>query len=208
MMTMPHSAYHLLHLLDTGAAPERARAHSQLVALGAQAVDPLVEAVRAGRGRSAWQGLRILIEIDALRAWPVIKEALYADSPLLAQTAASVLAQYGIRAVPVLIHALPHVPYIVQLAVVTSLIEIGDKRAVAPLMDLLTCTDSDTLRYTIIQGLGVLGVHEAVPLIAPYQDDENHHVRKRARTALVRLGALGPTASHNNATHRPTEEQS
>ena len=56
-------------------------------------------------------------------------------------------------------------------------------------MQLLPKAEAGSLRYTIIQTLGVLGDPQAIDLIRNYLDDPDHHVRSRAEVALDRLGA-------------------
>jgi HEAT repeat protein len=68
-----------------------------------------------------------------------------------------------------------------------ALIAIDYQAAIDPLIRLLTITESSEVRYTAIEGLGLLNAAQAVDLIRSFAHDDNHHVQERAQTALNRL---------------------
>jgi HEAT repeat protein len=54
-------------------------------------------------------------------------------------------------------------------------------------MTVLATTNYPTLRYLIIQALGVIGDPIAIPPILTFRNDPDHHVRERVKIALQRL---------------------
>jgi len=65
-------------------------------------------------------------------------------------------------------------------------------------MEILSTTPSSDLQHTIIQTLGVLGDARAAELIRSFQHHENHHIRKRAQAALLRLESQSSSSDHSS----------
>lgn len=184
----PVSVQALLNDLDSLDHETRARAHTQLVALGTEAVEPLIAAMRRGEGRKCWLSVQALAEIRDERVIPALIQMLNANHVILRQTVAEALGKLGdLRAVPPLIEVLDVGPVTVQLWAATSLGLLKDRRAVDPLIAVLQSTLSSTMRHTVIRALENIGDPRAVPAIVPFQDDEDPHVRSRSEKALKKL---------------------
>lgn len=182
------SAQALIRDLDSIDHETRTRAHIELVALGSQAVDTLIDAIRRAEGRKCWLSVHALAEIQDERVIPALIELLRSHHVIVRQTVAEILGKLGDpRAVCPLIDALSAGPVTVQMWAATSLGLLGDGRAVDPLIDALQSTFSSTVRHTIIRALENLGDPRAVPFIVPFLEDEDPHVRSRSEKAIHSL---------------------
>jgi HEAT repeat protein len=175
--------------LDSTDFDVRQAAKDELLAAGSAVIEPLIAATQVLTQRRCWEAASILVQIDDPRAAQALKVAFKSGHPILAQTAIRGLVRYGGRFTTVLVEALPNSRELIQLEIVQALEEIGARTAVSALMTLLRTAESSVLRYTIIQALGVLGDPKAVALIRTFQNDEDHHVRKRANIAIERLAS-------------------
>lgn len=179
----------LIEKLDIIDLEVRLAAQHNLIERGAEAFEPLVEALRGDMGARCWVAAKIIVQIDAARAVDPLLEAL-AHSPLiiLRQTAAQLLGKLGdSRVVPALIKALADDSILVQLTVAEALGNLGDSRAVSPLISVLQGSESTTIQHTVIRALSSLGDPCAIEAILPFVNDENHHVRSWAVDALHKL---------------------
>jgi HEAT repeat protein len=191
----------LIEDLDSDNWAIRENAKNLLLKFGTASVDRLMAAVRSQTGHRCWIAATILAEIEDPRCLECLKEALLSSHPVLGQVAAKSLEQYGELAVKALIEALPNGHKTVKPTIVVTLEKIGDPRAVGVLMDMLETTDWPSLRYSLIQALGVLGDMRAVELIRSFQHDENHHVRKCVQIALEHLSASTPRPAACSSSH-------
>jgi HEAT repeat protein len=173
--------------LDSIETSIRQVAIDNLLTTGTEAVEPLIVTMQGQKSRQAWEAAAILAQIDDPRWIQPMKDMLMASNLILASVAAATLERFGESVVDTFIEALPKCKAITQLQVIGILERIGDRRCVDLLMDILSTTDSPDLQHTIIQTLGTLGDSRAIELIRKFQNDENHHVRKRALVALLRL---------------------
>jgi HEAT repeat protein len=165
----------------------RASAAHQLVQMGGEAVEPLIETVRQGSGKQSWRALKVLTSIPD-RVFDVLCEAVTAAHPIVRETAAAELGKTGDpRALPLLVTALDDTHPNVQLWAAQALRDLGDPQAVSTLLERLPQVVSASMRYTIIEALGVLGDASIIPSILPYRDDPDHHVRDRVQAALKKL---------------------
>ena len=187
----------LIDALDNEDVHLRQSARAQLRRLKSDAMEPLIKTVQSQIGLKCLGAASILAEIEDERLIAPLVSVLSSRNPLLGQIAARALLKYGDRVVESLIDALPRCHYITQLHVVSSLEELGDIRAVEPLMGILANTNSAVLRYTVIQTLGVLGDRRAIALIKRFENDDDHHVRTRVEIALKRLGAAPSDPAEN-----------
>ena len=161
-------------------------AEEQLLALGAAAVQPLIDSMNDGPDKISWRVAGVLLKINDDRIFPALVEGLSSANILVRQIIAQGFGKLGdIRAVPVLIDGLSDdgAP-IVQLSVVTALGMLADKRAVDPLVTILLNTEFAALRHTIIKVLGEIGDDSLIEIFRQFEHDENHHVRNRVRDAL------------------------
>ncbi|MHB8625442.1 MAG: HEAT repeat domain-containing protein [Aggregatilineales bacterium] len=194
----------LLEELGSSDTAVHESAETRLESMGAIAVEPLITAMSGENMGKAWRAARILSKIDDPRRFEPMRQALTSKNSLVGQVAVETLeagagaGQSMPQTVDAFIRALPNARFLVQLHIVAALERLGDKQAIAPLIDLLRTADSPEQRYMIIQALGTLGATQAIDLIRSFQDDENHHVRERAHVALQRLtdgqtgGLAGP----------------
>ena len=103
------------------------------------------------------------------------------------------LAALGVDAVPEIITAAKHrVPY-VRSAAARALGVIGDRRAVAPLADLLARDSFPEVRNEAATSLGRLGGPEATDGLTKAIADSDPYVRKAVVSALGKVG--GPEAA-------------
>lgn len=178
----------LIDALDND--PElRTQAQKSLVALGAEAVEPLIAAVRAESGRKVWGALQVLGEMGDVRALPVILESLRSSTPIIISAAVAALQKFPNEDIAMhLIDALPHTRGMGQQDMIVVLQRLGDTRAIPLLIEQLGTVESPPLRVAIIQALGKLGDTSAIPVIKAYADDPDHHVRDWVVVALEQLG--------------------
>ncbi len=181
----------LIDQLDDLSVVTRERASTQLLTFGPAIIDPLVAVIHKETVRQCWMAAGVLAKMDDPRCVQPMIEALRSPHPLVCQMAAIGLGRYGDqRAVPALIERLHEPGGIVQVAVVNALSQLGDRRAVPALVEELKVTLSSTVRYTIIQALGVLAERHdqtILALIESFQTDADHHVRERVSEALANL---------------------
>ncbi|MBC8098044.1 MAG: HEAT repeat domain-containing protein [Armatimonadetes bacterium] len=187
-MSSPEQIAAWIEQLDAPNTEQQAAARFQLAALGEAAIAPLLRAAHTSdEWRIVWNAAVLLAETDDARVFALMCDLLTSSNPLIGQVAAKALARYGQPSLPVLMQALPHCHYMVQLSVVDTLEKLGDSQIIPTLQQLLLTVDSSTLRYTIIQALGHLGNASTVATIQPFLQDPDHHVRKRAGIAIARL---------------------
>lgn len=173
-----------------GDLAQRQPAYTRLVEMGADAVEPLIELVQAEVGREARSAADILGDIGDERAFPVLVVALRSDNLLLAGSAVSALEKFTRHDIlPCLLDALPHVRIMTQQAILLAIQRLGDVRAVAPLVKLLSEADTPLLRTAVIKILGELGDPSAAPMIRSFADDPDHHVRDWVRIVLAKFDA-------------------
>ena len=83
--------------------------------------------------------------------------------------------------------------YIVRAGAAMALGDLGDKRAVEPLLAALNKSDSDSVRTGAVVALGALGDRRAIePLEAMLKAEKNENVRQQIEQALQRLLAVQP----------------
>ncbi len=183
----------LLGALGSLDAAVHESAETRLESMGVTVVEPLIAAMSGENMGKAWRAARVLSKIDDPRRFEPMRHALTSKNSLVGQVAVETLeaaagaGQSISQTVDAFIRALPSARFLVQLHIVAALERLGDKQAIAPLIDLLQTADSPEQRYMIIQALGTLGATQAIDLIRTFQADENHHVRERAQIALQRL---------------------
>lgn len=159
----------------------------QLLAAGYEGMIALREAVFHPSNRISFSAVEALTQLDEPWRFDCMTAVLRSQNPLVGEVAARTLAYYGEEAVEILATALTDCHALVQLSIVQSLEQIGSRQAVQPLMTVLATTNYPTLRYLIIQALGVIGDPIAIPRILTFRNDPDHHVRERVKIALQRL---------------------
>jgi HEAT repeat protein len=192
-MDTDESIHVLIDKLDIIDLDVRLTAQRKLVERGAEAFEPLIEAMQSGSGARCWVAAKVITEIDASRAvQPLIDALANSSNIILRQIAAQLLGKLdGPQAVTALITALADYPVMVQLAAAEALGKLGDVRAVAPLITALQNSESTTMQHTIIRALCSLGDPRAIEAILPFVNNENHHVRAQAADALKKFNHPG-----------------
>ena len=76
----------------------------------------------------------------------------------------------------------------IRWAAVRALGDIGDKGAVAPLLDSVETDSSTYVRQSAIEALGKIGDKDAAPALAKFLDDKDAAVKRWASFALGTLG--------------------
>jgi len=158
-----------------------------------EAVQPLIKALRA-RLMVRREAAEALGKIGNTRAInPLIQAFRYGGSKDPASNmrypVAIALAEIGKPAVPALLNALSHKDKDVQPGSAVALGQIGDKRAVQPLMDVLRDGEQYWfLRSNAAEALGRIGDKRAVSVLIGALKDDNSSVRSAAAEALGKLG--------------------
>lgn len=173
-----------------GTPSQRSSAKRDLFALGSQVVHPLIREVRTGVGHRSWAAAELLGELADPLGLPALVDALLSPNPILGSAAARALVNFPEwRAADHLAQALPQVHVVTQQNIVLSLLELGEPGTTGALMKLLNDASSPALQCVVVQALGELGDQAAAPAIEALLDDEDHHVRQWAETALAQIGA-------------------
>ncbi len=170
----------------------RHKAKVRLLAQGSGVIEPLMAAMRSEVEPKSWRAAEVLAVLGDERCLDLMRRGLESTNPMLGLAAVQFMQQRGASTIDLLCRALPACLPIVQVRVIALLEQLHAQQAVEPLLTLLHKAESGTLRYTIIQCLGVLGDPQAIRLISTFRDDPDHHVRQRVTVALERLGAYTP----------------
>ncbi len=165
-----------------------------LIAMGSDAVDPLLQELSHADPRRRWEIITILTKIRDPRATPAVSEYLFADHGAIRVAAAQCLGEIGDQqATAALLLAIEENRNSGALIwILQALGRLKDPRAVEALLDVMQHTDSSAVRYTAIEALGLIGDRRVIETIKGYRDDESAHVRSRVEVALERLGYEQP----------------
>ncbi len=175
--------------LDSLETATRLNARKSLVKLGSKAVHPLLATLQGDQIRQCADAVVILGEIGNEQSIMPLLNIRRHDHVLLRINSAKALGKLGDAQIEdYLIAWLNTEPEIlVQMELVSSLVQIGSKKAVNVLVDMLTTTESSTLRYLSICLLSDIGDCGVVAKIRPYLNDPDHHVREYAKAAVDKL---------------------
>jgi len=149
------------------------------------------------QGEAEEEGVRLaaavaLGKLGDPAAFEFLIAALASEDSALRVTAAAALAEMGERAAGLLRQALQHENALVRWGAAQALGEIGDKKAVAPLLQRLKDPES-AVRAAAILSLGRLGQAEAVEPLLKQLGDASAMVRWSAAWALEEIGAASVT---------------
>ena len=185
-----NGAQELIHILATGDPQKSAEAAETLIALGKAAVKPLAEGLAGASPKCQWKILNVLSKMRDVDAVPQVITCLDSENMAVRIAAVQCLQLIGDGAVvPRLLEMLsgPSEPGS-KMWVIQALGAFHDPRVVDALLRAVRETESAVERYTAIEALGQIGDCCAIETIQSYLNDENHHVRAKARTALEALG--------------------
>lgn len=165
------------------------RAKQQWLAQGQAALEPLMAALSNANEQLRWKILLLLYEIGDNRAIPAFIESLHSPRSAIQAAAAQFLGNTGDpRATEALRAALKDYRHFNSpIWIIQALGKLRDQQSVDLLIEIMNDTDSATVRYTAIEALGAIGDKRAIETIRQYTNDESHHVRSRANTALELL---------------------
>jgi len=184
----PRAVEPLLKALDTASPEEGYQAINALGQIGdARAVEPLIGLLDDGWCRPF--ALRALCAIDDPRALDAVIAAFDdgGESAFGWDHAAVELSRLGPAAVEPLIGALGHDAPAIRLGAVRALGQIGDARAVAPLIAVLAADEDEEVRSAAASALGWIGDARAIGPLSEALGDPSAEIR---RNAVLGLGAL------------------
>jgi len=168
---------------DTRVNAEAAKA---LVALGKPAVPHLITALTDKSDRARWRAAEALGAIGDLRAVGPLIERL-SDDGFVAQRARAALVRIGAPAVPALLRPLGRTHVWRQHEIIRVLTEIGDLRAVPPLIGVLVSRENPG-RAHAAHALGRLKAKKAVSALITALGDKEYFVVSAAVEALGEIG--------------------
>lgn len=176
----------------TGSDPDRSyEAQAELVELGPQCVLPLLNALAEVSDRDRYRILNTLTLIGDKRAVPGAVQCLHSDNAAVLTAATQCLGELGgYEALNALLNLVEQRPSRVSMMwVIKALAKFRDPRIVPALVGIVETTSSHVDRYTAIEVLAEVGDSQALSVIQKFAQDENHHVRSRAKVAMEKLGA-------------------
>lgn len=171
----------------------RRQAQDQLVQVGEEAVEPLLQSLATSSGqRHKLAIIPVLAAIGDVRAaHPLIRELETGNLPVRI-VSAEALGNFDIPEVfDALVQRLNTEDVMVQIWIVESLGKLQDRRAVGPLVEALRKADSPALQYSIIRVLGILGDPASIDHIAPFAGEQQGIVQGVARSVLKDLSHGG-----------------
>jgi HEAT repeat protein len=177
----------LVQALDSNDSRVRRNAGRLLLDHAEQAVPSLIGALTIPSRRMCWEAAKVLAQIDDARWFEPMVQVMISDNVLLGQVAVHALTRFGRQATYAYTAALTLSHPLVRPLIIETLGNLGDPRAISPLMVLLMNETNPTWRYLTIEALTCLKAHEALDLIETFAGDENHHVCERVELARQSL---------------------
>ncbi len=162
-------------------------AAGRLVALGPPAVPFIVGELKSGPARMRASVALVLGQIRHVTTVPHLADRLNDPDHEVRDAAERALADMGGVAVPVLLTRLGDANPAVRRTAATVLGEIGDPRAITPLLGALADEDIG-VRQSAAEALGALKAEAAIPFLVKLLDDPVPVVRSSALTGLDRMG--------------------
>jgi HEAT repeat protein len=156
-----------------------------LVMTGRPAIRPLVRVLRVAGNPFRRRVAEVLVRTRGLAVKPLIK-ALEDENAEVRFVASEALVEIGGPALRPLRSALKSAKPAVRLEAATALGLIGDRRAVAPLVQAMKGRDQD-LRQRAAKALVDIGKPSAPPLVSLFKEADAG-VREQASQALVQIG--------------------
>jgi HEAT repeat protein len=178
----------LLDNLNSDDFSEYLQAAQNILERGKIATLALTEVMLNCSDREGWRAARLLVEMKDPSTVPAFILALRSPHPLIRQLAVQALEdQRNVEVVPYLIERLGQNDIMLQIRIIEALGNLGDNRAVAPLLALLTNTESTALQHSIITALGRIADPEAAEALPQFFRSTDHHVRAKAHDVYKQL---------------------
>jgi HEAT repeat protein len=177
-------------------------AAGRLVKMGSPAVPFIVDELKRGPARMRASVALVLGHIRHVSTVPHLADRLNDPDHEVRDAAERALADMGGVAVPVLLTRLGNDNPAIRKMAATILGEIGDPRAVTPLLGALADEDLG-VRQCTAEALGALKAEVAIPNLVKLLDDPIPVIRSSALTGLDRMG----TPSARKALHDWRERQ-
>lgn len=179
----------LIRVLIEADPDQSYEAHTELVRLGAQSVEPLLASLFGASDRDCWRILKTLTSIGDSRAISGAIQCMHSNSAAVLAASAQCLAEIGgDEAVEALLALVDDCSRSVSMMwIIQALSSLNDPRIAPTLIRLVETTSSSVDRYTAIEALARIGDKRAISVIQKFANDENHHVRSKAHMALQML---------------------
>lgn len=159
-----------------------------------EVVQGLIDTLTSTEVRECVEAIRVLGEIKDNRTIGPLLALQKHEHPWIRMSAAKVLGEFHHwAAISGLVDWLKSEhDVMVQSWIVMSLGHQGDSMTVPYLIAALRQTQSNTIRFTILRALGMIGDPQAVSTVEAYLHDADPHVRRDAEEALKKLrGGVG-----------------
>jgi HEAT repeat protein len=158
-------------------------------ALGAEAVEPLIEIMRTGSANKQFEAVKALGQIEDPRVKMAMVEALRKDNPAIRIAALGTLERFGEASLlSTLERYLNDSNPSVRGAAVEAVRSCGRGKAVPALLRMLK-DSSWEVRQAAVKALGILADPVAVDGVATLLNDRDRDVRETAIGALGRIGS-------------------
>jgi HEAT repeat protein len=162
-------------------------AADRLVAMGPPAVPFIVDELKHGQARMRASAALVLGQMRHAATIPELADHLADPDHQVRVAAERALAEMGGLAVPVLLTRVGNADGAVRRTAAMVLGEIGDPRAIQPLI--LALSDEDIgVRQSAAEALGALKADAAIPSLVKLLQDPSPVVRSSALTGLDRMG--------------------
>jgi HEAT repeat protein len=173
-----------------GEPNDRTRARTLLLQMGESVIEPLIATMLGQDSKTALEAARLLGELADPQALDALFAALASPSPLLGWEALKSILRYPAdKTLLRLAETMDDYPLMTQQNIILALREHKDRRVVPALVQQMNTSESSSLRYAIIQTLGILGDSRAIPAIRAHENDPDHHVREWVTVALRQLSS-------------------
>lgn len=166
----------------------RHKAKHELITFGAAAVDALAALLDHEDGQIVWAAAGTLAQMEDERIPALFLSHIHTPHLLARQIIVQALGKWQYTpALSAFIELLHSEKVTVTVLAIEALGKLGDARAVDPLLMTLAAADSNSVRLECIRALGRVGDPRVIEAIAPYQDHDDDHIRKRAAIVVSEL---------------------
>lgn len=178
----------LVEALDDVDFQVREMARHDLANFGQKAVPALIKGLQSDTQRRCWESAKVLMEIEDLRWFEPMVEALKSPHIMLGSIALEAIKPKVSTMPHRLLDALPKAHQTLQPHLIRYLVELNVRKSIPVIITLLEETDVSTIKQISIEALIEFEANEALDLIVSFADDDSAHVRKRVARAIEVLG--------------------